>query len=318
MLPPVLLSRTLLPVLCLLAVVVPASAAAAAAPVVGMGEQKDSMFADRNFKKLGLRHVRYIAPWDVLRDPVQLAKLDAWMVGARLSNARVVLGFAHSLRTEKLARTLPSARRFAREFAGVRKRYPTVKDWIPWNEANHPGALTEKRPGRAAQFYDAIVRQCRKCNVAAADVLDVRNMPGWVRKFKRYVRHKPKIWGLHNYADANKLRPNGLYTLMRVTRGKIWMTETGGLVLRREFDGRRATRTIRYSLAHQSRATRYILRLACRTRRVQRVYLYHWQSAKPVTNWDSGFINQYGKARPAYRMLKKSVVRKSSRARCGR
>ena len=123
-----------------------------------------------------MREVRYIAPWDVLRDRHQRDKLDDWMAAARDSGSRVVLGFQHSLRSDRLARTLPSAWQFERAFRRVRARYPDVRDWIVWNEANHPFSLTGNRPRRAAQYFDAVAWNCPGCRIVAADVLDVSGM----------------------------------------------------------------------------------------------------------------------------------------------
>ena len=285
----------------LLAVTPPA--ASAAVPTLGVGEQKPELFSDSRWKRLGLRDVRYITPWDTLDDPVQLERLDRWMVAARAARARVLLGFAHSLRSERLARTLPSRRQFRRQFRRIRARYPEVRSWIVWSEANDPGALTSKRPRRAAQFFDVVANLCRGCNIVAADVLDVPGMPAWIRRFQRHARHRPRIWGLHNYADANRFRRSGLRALLRSVRGDVWLTETGGLVLRRTYRGTRVLRTYRYSLRHAARATRHVLGLSCLSRRIRRVYLYHWQAPRPVTSWDSGLLDPFGHPRPAYRVV---------------
>jgi hypothetical protein len=290
--------------LALLAVWAPAGASAAG-PVLGIGEQKPEMFGDARWKKLRIKHARYIAPWDVLRDPVHLERLDRWMAAARRARARVLLGFAHSLRSERLARTLPTARRFGREFRRIRARYRFVRSFIVWSEANHPGALTWKRPRRAAQFFDAVARNCRRCQVVAADVLDDGGMTSWVRRFQRHARHRPRIWGLHNYGDANGFKSSGTRRLLALTRGRIWFTETGGLVLRRTYRGGRITGVYRYSLRHSARATRHVLRLACISRRIRRVYLYHWQAPPVVTNWDSAMLGPKGGLRPSYRALRR-------------
>jgi hypothetical protein len=276
---------------------------AAARPVLGIGEQKPEMFTDARFERLGVRHARYITPWDVLHDPVHLERLDRWMAAARHARVRVLLGFAHSLRSERLARTLPTVRRFRREFRRLRARYPRVREFIVWSEANHPGALTWKRPRRAARFFDAVASECRGCDVVAADVLDVAGMAPWIRRFQRFARHRPRIWGLHNYGDANGLKTGGTRTLLEITRGRIWFTETGGLVLRRKYSGGRVLNTYRYSLRHAARATRHLLWLSCLSRRIRRVYVYHWQAPFPVTNWDSALIGPRGATRPAYRAL---------------
>ncbi len=288
-----------------------------AGAVIGVGEQKPTMFTSKPWKRLGLRHARYSAPWDSLDDPHQLALLDAWLAEARRARVRVLLGFAHSLRTEALARTLPTRRQYERQFKRFRKRYPWVRDWLVWNEANHPGALTEKRPRRAAQYFDAVARNCRGCNVVAADVLDTRNMSGWVTRFLRHARHRPRVWGLHNYGDANGFKVKSTLRLLAITRGKIWFTETGGVVLRRLYRGRKVIRTYRYSLRHAARSTSHALALSCLSRRITRVYLYHWQPPVKVTNWDSGLVDRRGRPRPSFTALQRWLRRSARAARKG-
>jgi hypothetical protein len=282
-------------------------------PIIGIGEQKPSMFASRAWHRLGLRHARYTAPWDALEDPYQRQLLDTWMAAAREENVRVLIGFAHSLRSERMARVLPRPRRFARAFAGFRKRYPWVRDWVVWNEANHPGALTAKRPRRAAQFFDAVASRCRGCNVVAADVLDTPSMVSWVTRFRRHARHRPRIWGLHNYGDANGLKVKSTPRLLALTRGRIWFTETGGLVVRRVYKGKRVLRTFHYSLGHAARSTAHALALSCLSRRITRVYLYHWQPPPKVTNWDSGLVDRRGRPRPAYDAVRRWLARARER-----
>jgi hypothetical protein len=284
---------------------------------VGIGEQKPTMFASKHWKRLALRDARYTAPWDALDDPYQLAVLDAWMAAAKRAHVRVLLGFAHSQRSQKLARVLPTPRQFERQFKRFRARYPGVRDWLAWNEANNPGALTANRPRRAAEFFDVVARNCPGCRVVAADVLDTRNMVGWVERFRRYARHAPRIWGLHNYGDANGIKVKSTPKLLAITRGKIWFTETGGVVLRRDYRGRRVLHTYRYSLRHAAQSTAHALALSCLSPRIVRVYLYHWQPPAVVTNWDSGLIDRHGRPRPAYRAVQQWLARSAHASRHG-
>jgi hypothetical protein len=305
------MSRTapiLLALIALLFTAAPAHAAKRA--TIGIGEQKVSMFSDPHWKRLGLRDVRYIAPWDSLKDPRQRELLDNWVAAARASGSRMLIGFERSLRSPEAAKTLPRPRQFERQFVRIRARYPDVRDWIVWNEANHPLAMTGDRPRRAAKFFDAISRNCRACRVVAADVLDVPGMASWVRRFKLHAHHRPKIWGLHNYGDANQFSTQSTREMLRVTRrGKVWFTETGGLVLRREFDGERVTNEFGYTLQHAAQATIHSIRLARLSKRIQRIYLYHWRAPHPVTNWDSAFIDPHGKPRRSYYALMKKLKR---------
>ncbi len=40
----------------------------------------------------------------------------------------------------------------------------------------------------------------------------------------------PKIWGLHNYSDINRLESWRTRELIRAFGGQVWLTETGGIV----------------------------------------------------------------------------------------
>jgi polysaccharide biosynthesis protein PslG len=301
-----------------LALVVAAPASARrAGPVVGLGEQQAAMFTSKWFKRLEMRDARYLAPWDVLQDPHQLSLLDTWMAAARQAHVRVVLGFGHSFRTQRLARTLPSWRQFRSQFKAVGERYPWVHDFIVWNEANNPGALTANRPRRAAQYFDVAASSCRGCRLVAADLLDTSNMIPWAREFRRYARHTPRIWGLHNYGDANRMSVKNTRKLLSVTRGQIWFTETGGVVLRRVYRGKRVLHTYRYGARHAAAATKHALQLACLSKRITRVYLYDWLAPPKVTTWDSGMLDARGRRRPAYSVLRRWLDRSAQASRHG-
>ena len=270
---------------------------------VGIGQQTPDVFSSPLFKKLKLSQARYIAPWDALKDPVQRAALDQWVFAAVVNHVRPMIGFAHSLRSARLARVLPSPKAYQRAFIGFRRRYPQVHDWVPWNEANPPTALTGPRPDRAARYFDIISHHCSGCRVVAADVLDVPNMAFWIQRFLRHVHHKPKIWGLHNYHDANAFTPKSTRRLLSLVHGQIWFTETGGVVKRRAINSKRS-HLFRYSLKHAARATKYALDLTRISKRIRRVYLYHWRAPKPFTTWDSALVDAKQRSRPAYRTLR--------------
>jgi hypothetical protein len=301
-----MIARALLSLLFALAL---ASPAAAAPPLIGIGEQKPGMFTDPLWQRLDLHDARYVTPWDTLHDPRQLEKLDAWMEAARASGTRPLIALERSLRSAKLRRSLPTDRRFAREFRRLRARYPDVRDWITWNEANHPLQPTTNRPRRVARYFGIMVRNCRGCRIVGADVLDIKNMTSWIRRFARYATERPRIWGLHNYGDTNQLKSTGTETLLRITgSGQVWFTEAGGLVVRREYAGATVKRVFRYSQRHAARSTRHVFELACLSPRIRRVYLYHWQAPPTVTNWDSAFLGPRGGVRPAYRTLRRQLA----------
>ena len=80
-------------------------------------------------------------------------------------------------------------------------------------------------------------------------------------------------------------------------------------MLRREYDGMRVTGVFRYSLQHAARATLHAIALARLSRRIERVYLYHWRAPLPVTNWDSALVDPCGEPRRAYYALARKLDR---------
>src|SRR5918999_3397699 len=107
-------------------------------PLVGFGEQSPLIFSDERWFTLEKNHrhyVRYVMPWDALRFRSTREPVDVWMNEARRRHARVLLAFGHSMRRHRQLK-LPSRRQYRRQVRAVRKRYPWVKTFQAWNEAN--------------------------------------------------------------------------------------------------------------------------------------------------------------------------------------
>jgi len=219
------------------------------------------------------------------------------MRAAEQAGARVLVGFSRSRSPRKSRRKyLPSPRRFKAEFLRFRKRYPFVKSYLTWNEANHRGQPTWNRPEIVGRYHDILRRNCRGCTITGPSVLDTLAMPRWVKRVERAAKTRIRVWALHNYIDANRFRTSGTRSLLKATKAKIWFTETGGLV--RRDNGSKIE--FANSKRHAVRATRQVMRLARLSRRVQRVYFYHWVAPDPDATWDSALIDPRGDPRPAY------------------
>jgi hypothetical protein len=285
---------------------VPASAGAL---VVGIGDQKPDMFSDARFSGMGISHARIAVSWDALQSDWQRAELDRWMDAAHAAGVQPLVGFGHARGSRR--RVLPKPERFKYEFRQFRARYPWVTTFATWNEANHCGEPTCHRAALVAAYYRAITRECPTCTIAAAEVLDMPNMGAWVDQFQKALGRRPKLWGLHNYLDANRMRTSGTRTLLRHTRGHIWFTETGGIVERRN----RSTVGFPESAAHAAAATRWVFdKLVPLSRRITRVYLYHWNAARN-DNWDSGLVDYRGRARPALSVVRSEMLAAEQRRR---
>ena len=286
------------------------SSPASARPLLGIGDQKPSMFSDPLYRPLGMTTARFVVAWDaVLRDP---AELDAWLQAARASGVNPLIAFNHRPedRCPDEPCKLPSLDEYGKAFMTFRERYPWVKDITPWNEPNHYTQPTFDHPAWAAHYYNEIRDRCPRCTVVAGDFLDSSHLDTWIRIFLRHAASPPSVWGLHNYSDANRFRGDGLRTMLQMVRGKIWLTETGGIVRLRSRDGEEA---FPYDEERAARALHYVLALArVYADRVSRIYLYHWKApsqqedARPGSFFDAGLVSATGAPRPGLEVLYES------------
>jgi hypothetical protein len=282
------------------------AASSAQALTIGIADQKPDMFTDPRFLASDLHYARRAVPWDALTSPTQTAQIDAWLAGARAARVIPLLSFTHSSANR---RQLPSPERLLYEFRRFRARYPWVTDYASWNEANHCGEPTCHRPELVAAYWRKLRVACPTCRILAAEVLDMPNMTSWVKAFRRAAKVEPRYWGIHNYIDANRLRTTGTRRLLKAVKGQIWFTETGGIVSRTN----RRKVTFPESAEHAAMATRFLFDdLIPLSRRITRVYVYHWNSEPGPKTWDSGLIGPTGKPRPAYRVLQRVLARRAA------
>lgn len=279
---------------------------------VGIADQKAVVFADARLGALGLGYARRSVAWDTLKSPTATADLDAWVAGAQAIGAEPLLTFARS--GGRSGRKPPTSAAFLAQFRRFHARYPKIKTYSAWNEANHCGVGTCHHPALVAHYFDLIRRHCKGCKVVAADLLDQPNMVSWVRAFRHAAKVEPKYWGLHDYLDANRSQTKRTKALLHAVRGEVWLTEVGGLVARRN----KSTIKLPQGKVHAANATRFIFdRIARVSSRVTRIYLYHWSSLTAHDTWDSAFIGSDGVARPALAVLRArlAAIRAAGRSR---
>lgn len=284
------------------------ASAAARGPIIGIGDQKTDMFGDPRLEWLGIRHVRLVVPWYLESSGTdeERAQVRDYLLRAREAGIEVVVGFGHGF-SGWLRIYLPTVREFRRGFRAFRRAYPWVRTFITWNEANHCSQPTCRRPKRAARFFDTVVDGCHRCTVVAAAVLTAGNMRWWLHRFRRFARHTPRLWGLHNYGDVNRLRWSGTREFLRLVHAPVWITESGGVVWRNNYGGQDP---FPEGARRAGRVTRYLLRLARRDRRrIRRVYLYHWNVDRPKPQWDSGLIDWAGRARGSFDVVARHLGR---------
>jgi polysaccharide biosynthesis protein PslG len=270
---------------------VPATANAAKRPAVGIGDNHAHAFQNAHMRKLpGLKTARLVIPWDWYRSPYQTFVADSWINSVKQAKKRPLVTFNRNW-GRKGRRQIPRMKAYVKGFKQFRKRFPHVREFSPWNEPNAVEQPFYRKPAKAARYFNALRRACRKCTIIAGDLKDGKTMGPYLRTYKSKVRGA-RIWALHNYKDATRKRP---FTaeFLRAVRGQVWLTETGGLRNRGGLKG-------------QAKAVSRVFRLAKSSRRIKRIYFYQWLYDRG-SHWDSAFIARNGTRRPAYFALRKGL-----------
>jgi hypothetical protein len=307
--------------LCLLALLVLCVPATAQAKYsVGVGEQKAAMFDEPAWKSAKLKRARLMVAWDYAKEAWQVAEIDTWMQRARANKQDVLVAFSarrgcwQSPRYKKTTKCrAPSTSAYRKAFKAFDKRYPWVRTYSAWNEINHKSQPTYNSPKKAAQYYNVLRGYAKKgkFRVMAADLLDTSNMLPYLRKFKRYAKGSPTLWGLHNYQDVNRFTSADTLALLRNVRGEVWLTETGGFAA--------FGKKFKYSLSRQKRATAWMFKLADRydnrsrgaKAKLTRLFVYSWYGLprSKANLFDAGLVGPDGTPRPALATFKSKARR---------
>jgi hypothetical protein len=304
-----MLFRAILPITLVAALLIPVGTASAKYSV-GISDQSNTMFYNSHFQALGLKKVRYIVSWDWEKNSHEVGEVNGFLNEVRTRGFQPLITFnaprgcwSNNRYSRSKRCKAPSVKAFRKAFKSFRAQFPWIDTYAPWNEANHQSQPVDKNPRRAAQYFNAVKKSCKRCTIVAADVLDEGDAPSWLRKFKRYARGE-KLYGLHNYSTVNRKTPSRTTALMRVMRGgQVWWTETGGIVRFGSFG---------YSESRAANRTKYMFQLADRytkkrrgMARVTRLYPYQWTGAARGARFDAGMTNPDGSPRKSYFTFKK-------------
>jgi hypothetical protein len=306
---------TLLTALALLAV----PAAASAKLTVGIGENSPGMFTDPLFSKLGAKHARVVVSWNVVaKNDDELVRVGEYLAGAKSHGVTPLVTFEHARgdaticnkrkNRKKAQCKLPTAKQYEKAIKAFKKRFPAVRNVVPWNEVNHFTQPTYKSPKAAARFTKIARKVFKGGTVVAVDMLDQANNPSakfprftsalnYARKFRRALGGSRKICGIHNYSDINRFRTTGTKALMSGLGCKqYWLTEVGGIY---KFTG------FKKSEKRQLKATKYMFKVAKANKKIKRLYVYTWFGGV-TSRFDAGLVAN-GKARKSYAEVRKHV-----------
>jgi hypothetical protein len=297
-----------------------AAATTANAATVGVSDQQAAAFTNPLFKALKFKTARYIAPYDVMKDDDQLARLDEWITNARKAKQKVLISFEHS-RVQGREKRVPSSSEFRKEMTAFKAKYGSKVEAIsPWNEVNvcQTGGRTEGQPTKicksktgakiVAGYYKTARSVFKGKKIVGLDILDGVNVGGavsYIKRFKKYAKPAPKYWGLHNYSDTNRgstKRTSAMIKAIGDKKAKVWLTETGGQY------------KLRGKVAGESKATKALkcmFSMPKKFKQIERLYIYHFHGARPDEEFDAGLITIDNQKRKGY-----DVVRKRQSATC--
>jgi len=304
---PAKLLKTFLPLLCVGAMgALPASAGAL---TVGISDNGTSMFSNVYFKALHISQARLLIPWDtaVNRNKSLLRYAAVWINDARAAGVQPLVDF--SAEGGAAGNYVPSVKVYTNAVQAFIKDFPTVKQYIPWNEPDWNYRSLSKKPALAAAYFNTLHQLCRGCTVIAGDVyLDAKHLGAWLKAYRKGLRYRPAAWALHPYNDVQGHSTAQVRVMMKYTSGPIWLTEISGVLRRGHWHGG----TLTQSLAKQAQDEQFLFSLAKRFPRIARIYHYQWQgtAATKNTGWDSGLLNPNGTPRPAYMVVYRAIFGK--------
>jgi hypothetical protein len=284
--------------------------------MTGIGDEHPEMFANPLWQQLHTRIARYIAPYDAAVRPYSLMLARNWIRAAEARHQKVLVAFYHS---EYTPTTLPSIPSYQRDVQKFIRLFPHVREYQSWDEANRGnirGALASPSASAAARYYQALIRVCSGCTVSGLDVLDARDIGPtllYISEFKREISRletiMPRVWGLHNYSDVNRLESWRTRELVHALGGEVWLTETGGIVSFNPFFPNHGGEGLRRA----ARVLKYVFGVAGEHSQIKRLYLFDWTGGTQQTRFDAGLMDSRYRPRPGY----VAVCRELRAAHCG-
>lgn len=271
-------------------------------PLVGLADNRPETFSDPRFAATGITRVRVAVPFDdVPRGGTRRQIQDAYFQAARRQGVDPLVSF---YRSDINPGRLPSVSEFGRDFDLLRSRYPWIRSFSTWNEANFRSQPTNRDPERTAAYYRLLRNRCSggRCTVVACDFRPDGSSAAanWLERFKAAAGPGPHLWGLASYVDVNRQSTALTRDFLRRTSGPVWVTEVGAI----NFFGR----GIKANIPRQTRRMHFLLtRYPAVSRRIQRLYVYHWRAAPGNDLFDSGLLDVNGHPRPAYREFVRAI-----------
>ena len=182
--------------------------------LTGIGDESARCSATRCGTQLHTKIVRYIAPYDAVAHSYSLDQAINFIQAAEAQHQQVLVAFYHS---EYTPTKLPSvAQPTSATCRSSSSCFPHVRQYQSWDEANRGNVAARVRQPlggrRRRKYYQALstrVQGLHRDRARRARCAEHRSDAEYISEFKREIGRlqtvMPKIWGLHNYSDVNRL-----------------------------------------------------------------------------------------------------------------
>ena len=274
---------------------------------VGIADQKPDVFSDARFAARACKHARRSVAWDTMQYDWQVADIDAWMTAARAAGVTPLITFARS-RIDAKRHMVPTAARRPRRVRGVPR--PLAVGQASSSPRTSPTTRRADRPPPEARARSTTRRSRRPARAARSPRRRSSTTPNLVSWAKQFVKHagkkQPKLLGAAQLLSAPTASTRAARALLRHVKGEIWVTEVGGWSTASRRPGKVK---LPEGVPHATKVTRYIFTKHARSARASRASTSTTGTRGPDASWDSGLIDQPGKARPSLGLLEKALGR---------
>ena len=189
-------------------------------PVIGYGDQRPEMFSDPLFAQLKVprqpdrRRVGRSSP-----RPRRRSSTRGWP--PRAPRVAPLVAIEHSW-TPGRAKLAPTAAQYSTLVRTLRQRYPFVRNYSPWNEANHSSQPTARNPKLAATYWRLMRQACSGCRhePSVPRPQGRGGRPALAGRVQEGDRRRVQRWAVHGYGELNRGTDKSLSRLLRSCRAR--------------------------------------------------------------------------------------------------
>ena len=285
---PASMRRLLIPLAVLIALL--AIPAGAQAPyTLGVSDQQAATFTNPLFAPLKFKAARYITPYDVMDEPGRQGRsCDAWIGAARAAHQKILVSFEHSHAAARAREGASVGRRVhegAQEVqAGLSRRSRRSRPGTRSTAATHARRRVQGQPtslqqgaqarravlhGRAQGLHGLEVHDRRR-STSSTSRTSTRRSATCSRSCATRSRTR-RSSASTTTRTRTASRPPARSACWRALSGKVWLTETGGIV--------KLGRSFPSSTTRAAKALGCMFTLAKSNPRIQRLYVYQFNPA---------------------------------------